>query len=882
MRIPTFSRGIKFKLMVFIFLIILSIVLIFAFYSLRNLKENLYEEKRLQTQKMVKVSLGVLRRFHKLEQNGLLTEEHAQNQALITIENMIYGPGNQNYYWIQNKEPVMLMHPYAPELVDKYIGDIQDQEGKYLFREMIQIIEQQNGGYLEYYWQYYEVEDRIEPKLSYIEEFEPWGWIIGTGVYINDIEAAYADSRNDFILIGIGVLFFVLFLTYILSSYFTEPLILVADTLEQFNDYDLKLTNKSSLNNYRNRKDEIGEMIENLFKMRSNLKNMIKRMQITQFSVDYAALGIFWITPEGKIEYVNNEICKMLNYSQEELVGKRISDIDPNYWKGERKARWALVKEKGTEIIQTKLETKEGKKIHVQITSCYLKYGDKDYEFTFAQDITKLKQKEKAIKNLHAIAVDFKKAKDKQKVCEMTIEAAENLLDFNFSDISLVEDKLLIPRATTSNAQSKKMAITEGIAGKTYRRGESFVTDNIANNPEAKPVKNSYKSVISIPVGDYGVFQAVRVGKETFTKTDIELAELLISHTTVALERIGYEEELKYKSFHDELTGLYNRRFLSEEVKRLNTERQLPISIIMLDINDLKIINDSLGYNKGDELIVKTAKILKDSVRKEDILARYGGDEFVILLTQTRREKAVEIMERIKRRCEKTNEEELSVSLGAGIATKNNVEQDIDNIFKKANNALNQNKLLDNRSRKNRLVLNLLNTLSTKSDETRNHAARMADLAYKLGIKLGIPHSELDRLSLLASLHDIGKISISEEILIKPGELTEEEWEIIREHPERGYKIASASEEFAVIAQEILAHHERWDGEGYPQGLQGENIPYLARIISIIDAYDVMTHARPYSKAISKQEALAEIKRCAGSQFDPKLAEIFVEMMKEK
>jgi len=503
--------------------------------------------------------------------------------------------------------------------------------------------------------------------------------------------------------------------------------------------------------------------------------------------------------------------------------------------------------------------------------------GEVEYFVEWIRDITKLKQKEKAIKNLHAIAVDFKKAKDKQKVCEMTIEAAENLLDFNFSDISLVEDKLLIPRATTSNAQSKKMAITEGIAGKTYRRGESFVTDNIANNPEAKPVKNSYKSVISIPVGDYGVFQAVRVGKETFTKTDIELAELLISHTTVALERIGYEEELKYKSFHDELTGLYNRRFLSEEVKRLNTERQLPISIIMLDINDLKIINDSLGYNKGDELIVKTAKILKDSVRKEDILARYGGDEFVILLTQTRREKAVEIMERIKRRCEKTNEEELSVSLGAGIATKNNVEQDIDNIFKKANNALNQNKLLDNRSRKNRLVLNLLNTLSTKSDETRNHAARMADLAYKLGIKLGIPHSELDRLSLLASLHDIGKISISEEILIKPGELTEEEWEIIREHPERGYKIASASEEFAVIAQEILSHHERWDGEGYPQGLQGENIPYLSRIISIIDAYDVMTHARPYSKAISKQEALAEIKRCAGSQFDPKLAEIFLE-----
>lgn len=342
------------------------------------------------------------------------------------------------------------------------------------------------------------------------------------------------------------------------------------------------------------------------------------------------------------------------------------------------------------------------------------------------------------------------------------------------------------------------------------------------------------------------------------------------------------EEKLRYLFYKDRLTDLYNRRFFEEEISRLDTDRQLPISIIMADINGLKIINDSYGHKKGDELLAKTAKILKNSIRKEDILARHGGDEFAILLPKTTKKEAGKIINRIKEKTKITKESSLPVSIGFGKATKEKRYQNIENILKQADNNMYKNKLSESKSAKNRIIQNLLNTLGTKSSETKKHALRMTTYAHDLGEKIGLSYSYLNRLSLLATLHDIGKITISEDILTKPGKLTDEEWEIIKKHPKRGYKIASASEEFAVIAGEILSHHERWDGSGYPQGLKGKEIPYLSRIISIIDAYDVMTSERPYSKAISKKKALTEIKDCAGTQFDPVLAGKFIKLKSDE
>ena len=495
-------------------------------------------------------------------------------------------------------------------------------------------------------------------------------------------------------------------------------------------------------------------------------------------------------------------------------------------------------------------------------------------------NISEQKEHERTIKELNKIAVEFQKLSSEDAICNKTIEAAREILDFDLCGIALVKDNKFIIKATSGEIDIDSLPLNYGVIGKAYRNNNSYLNKDIDVDPDARPVKKTYKSGIAVPIQDIGVFQAASNEKAAFNQQDLELAEILISHTKAALESVYYQKELEYKSFHDSLTGLYNRRFFEEEMNRLDTKRNLPLSIIIADLNGLKLINDSYGHDKGDKALIKTGEILNEVLRDEDIIARHGGDEFAVLLPQTDNETVVKIIKRIKNKVYEFNQkEDIPISFALGSATKNDSDQDIEEVLKAADNNMYQNKLSERQSSKDNIVQALLNTLSAKSDETKDHAIRMTELALKFGEKLNLNNSELNRLSLLATMHDIGKAAISENILIKPGNLNEEEWKIIKQHSEKGYKITSSIAELSIIAEDILFHHERWDGEGYPQGLIGDKIPYLSRVITIIDAYDVMTHKRSYSEPISKKDALAEIENCAGTQFDPDLAEKFIEMM---
>ena len=347
-------------------------------------------------------------------------------------------------------------------------------------------------------------------------------------------------------------------------------------------------------------------------------------------------------------------------------------------------------------------------------------------------------------------------------------------------------------------------------------------------------------------------------------------------------ERKEDENRIIYLSFHDGLTNLYNRSFFEEEIKRLDVERQFPISIVVVDINGLKLVNDTYGHSYGDILLKKTTQKLIECFRKEDIIARWGGDEFIVLLSRTPAEVAFDIINRVKSICDKEKVFNIPLNISIGVSSKVNESQDINDVIKEAESNMIKNKLITKESAHNAIIVSLEKALEERDYETSEHIKRMKNFSLKIGKFLNLSENELNELSLVATLHDIGKIAIPDNILKKPDKLSSEEWEIIKKHPEIGYRIASSSVELKAIAEAILAHHERWDGKGYPRGLKGDQIPLVSRIIAIIDSFDAMISDRPYRKAMSINEAKSELIKCSGSQFDPEIIKKFIIILDEE
>lgn len=350
-------------------------------------------------------------------------------------------------------------------------------------------------------------------------------------------------------------------------------------------------------------------------------------------------------------------------------------------------------------------------------------------------------------------------------------------------------------------------------------------------------------------------------------------------------DRIEYEKQLEYLSMHDQLTGIYNRAYFETELARLEQSRHYPITIISCDLDGLKLVNDTMGHDIGDGMLVKCAQIIKSALRKSDVLARVGGDEFSGILPSTTKSVAEKIVRRIKQQVIEYNaeNEELPLGISIGVATAEQPGQtDLKELFKRADDMMYRDKLYSSRSSRSRIVHSLLATLAERDYITEGHARRLEDLCRSVGEKVSLSMYQLADLALLAQVHDLGKVGIPDHILFKPGPLTEEEWEIMRGHPEKGYRIASSSPDLSSVAELILKHHEHWDGGGYPMGLKGKDIPVECRILAIVDAFDAMTNSRPYNQKKSASEAIKELKNCAGSQFDPELVKVFIEVLSEQ
>lgn len=336
-------------------------------------------------------------------------------------------------------------------------------------------------------------------------------------------------------------------------------------------------------------------------------------------------------------------------------------------------------------------------------------------------------------------------------------------------------------------------------------------------------------------------------------------------------------------ALHDSLTGLYNRELFEEELKRLDTERQMPLSIIMGDVNGLKLVNDVFGHVAGDQHLIKFAAILKDSCRKEDIIARWGGDEFIVLLPGTQTETVKGISQRIQENCQKVKTESIPLSIALGMATKNKPNENIKNILKYAEEEMYHAKTLQSVQIRENLLASLKERFwkvkRLYREEGNSHSLH---LHLEIGQKLQLNQQSLNDLLLLASLHDIGKITVPIEILLKKDSLLPEDWGILKKIPEISFRIFQYFPNTLKISEPALSYCEWWDGSGYPQGLSGENIPYLTRISTIINAYDLMIHPRPFKNQLASPMALAEIQNKAGTQFDPQIVSLFLKTMGER
>jgi len=341
------------------------------------------------------------------------------------------------------------------------------------------------------------------------------------------------------------------------------------------------------------------------------------------------------------------------------------------------------------------------------------------------------------------------------------------------------------------------------------------------------------------------------------------------------------EEKLKEMSLYDSLTGLFNRNFFEEEMTRLRDGGSSPVGIVICDLDGLKFINDTLGHQSGDQMLMNAAELLQNNFRSTDIMARIGGDEFAILFTDTNQEMVERMLQRFRQSVHEYNntDPEIPLSISVGCAVSETPVSDMHDLFSEADNRMYREKIQREGSARSAVLQALTGSMQARDFDTEGHCDRLHELVDAMARDLALSQDAMNDLSLFARFHDLGKVGIPDNILFKTGALTEEEWQHMRRHCEIGHRIASSVPDLEPIADYILKHHEWWDGQGYPLGLSGRDIPLPCRILSVVDAYDAMTSDRPYRKAMTREEALAELKRCAGTQFDPELVEQFSQLL---
>ncbi len=574
---------------------------------------------------------------------------------------------------------------------------------------------------------------------------------------------------------------------------------------------------------------------------------------------DQAPSGIAVQGQDGRVIRANETFCRMFGYSQEEVVGSFLDELVAR--DRELAPVAARISERALKgdpfSMQTVRIRKDGTRFPVSIKGVPITQEGK-------------------IVAVYAIYEDI----SERRRIEDTLAAERNYFESLFENsplaIALIDRSGVIQRVNTSFVELFGYDVKECVGerldeliapGKLFDDAAAL-TSEVASGGLVKTERSRHKKD--------GTWIDVQIQAMPFEGVGGQKVLYAIYQDITERKRI--EENARYLGYHDNLTGLYNLAFLEEETQRLDTPRQLPLSVIMADLDNLKLVNDAFGHMEGDKMILDVGSILRSCCRQEDIIARCGGDEFVLILPRTTLLEARSVCDRIREASRRGGGHSLMPpSIALGVAVKDEVTQDFMHVRKKADDDMYLDKLL--RSEKSRAaIFRRLEDFLYFDPRRKAHIERMLELVAFFGKFLSLRKDEIANLEILAKFHDVGLMPVPVEILYREGPLTTEETEMIRKHPERGYHIAKNLPDISTVADCILSHQETYDGKGYPRRLSGDDIPLPARIIHLLCAYEVMTGWRPYGPLVSKEEALREIASLAGSQFDPRLTGLFIKM----
>jgi len=585
------------------------------------------------------------------------------------------------------------------------------------------------------------------------------------------------------------------------------------------------------------------------------------RLLITQMQQGLAVHEVILDKTGKVVDYrfldVNKSFESLTGLKHENVIGKTVMELLPeteSYWI-EKYAHVALT----GELLHYENYSKELDKYYEVVA-----YSPRYKQFaTIISDVTERKKAEISL------------AQEKKLLQTTLISIGDGVIstDINGNIVLLNKVAESLTGWTIKEARGKSIEEAFNIINEFTRKKSENIVKKVLESGKVQELANH-----TILVSKYGVERPIEDSAAPIVNENDEISGMVLVFRDVTQKK-QKQEEILFLSYHDQLTGLYNRRFYQEELKRLDTKRNLPITIVMGDVNGLKLINDSFGHDTGDELLKKVAKVIRKGCRSDDIIARLGGDEFIIILPKTDAFEAEQLITRINKLTLKEKIGSLDISISFGYETKYKAGEKIQDIFKNAEDRMYKKKLFESPSMRGKTINTIMSTLHEKNKREEQHSNRVSALCKSMGEALGMTEHEIDEIRTVGLLHDIGKIAINENVLNKPGKLTDDEWKEIRRHPEIGYRILSTVNDMAEMAEYALYHHERWDGKGYPKGLKGKQIPFVSRIITISDAYDAMTSERSYRSALPEDVVINELQKNAGIQFDPELVSVFIEKL---